>query len=413
MKDLNKMFEMLYVDADKIALQKIRYEKAIQKFEELYGKKEYEIYSTPGRSEIAGNHTDHQKGKVLAASIDLDVIAIVAKNNDNKIRVVSDGYVINDVNTNDYTIYDEEVGKSEALIRGMCKGFVDAGYDVGGFDAYMTSNVLSGSGLSSSAAFEVMIGTILSYMYNQNEVSAVRIAQIAQFSENVYFQKPCGLMDQMACSVGGFVYIDFYDDKNPIVEKLEFDFTLKHHKLCIVDTKGSHADLTDEYGAIPYEMKEVAKFLGKEYLSYVDEKAFYANLKELRNVVSDRAILRAMHLFNENKRVIKQRENLKNNDFDAFLNLIKESGFSSFMYLQNVSTRAKQEQELAIGLGLCSEILQDEGAYRVHGGGFAGTIQAFVPEKKLNEFIEKMETVYGKGSCYVLNVRPVGGIKVL
>lgn len=412
MENLEKMFKMLYVDADAIAMQKVRYANAVTKFEELYGKKPYEIYSTPGRSEIAGNHTDHQKGKVLAASIDLDVIAIVAKNDDNKIRVVSDGYTIKEVDITDFTIYPEEEGTSEALIRGVAKGLVDAGYTVGGFDAYMTSNVLGGSGLSSSAAFEVMIGTILSHMYNENAVSPVKIAQIAQYSENVYFKKPCGLMDQMACSVGGFVYIDFADDKNPVVEKVDFDFAKKHHKLCIVDTKGSHADLTDEYGAIPYEMKEVAKQLGKEFLSYADEVMFYEKLGELRGKVSDRAILRAMHLFNENKRVEKQRENLKHDDFKAFLQLIKESGFSSFMYLQNVSTKAKEEQEIAIALGLCSEILQDEGAYRVHGGGFAGTIQAFVPEDKLEMFIQKMENVYGKGSCYVLNVRPVGGVKV-
>lgn len=398
-----------------IAFQKERYTKLASRFEEYFGSgREVEIFSAPGRTEVCGNHTDHNHGCVLAASVNLDAVAVVGKNSDNIVRVKSEGYMIDAVDLAELGVMPSERGKSEALIRGVCAAFRNRGYGIGGFDAATVSDVLSGSGLSSSAAFEVLIGTILNHLYNDGKISAVEIAQIAQFAENEYFGKPCGLMDQMACSVGGFVMIDFNDPSKPVIEKLDFDFGACGHALCIVDTGGDHSDLTDEYAAVRGEMEAVAAKFGKSVLRDVDRAEFEKNISVIRDVAGDRAVLRAMHFYNENIRVEKQAKALKAGDFEAFKALVVESGFSSYMYNQNVyTTRAPGNQPVSVALAICQDVLNGKGAWRVHGGGFAGTIQAFVPNDLLDEFKSRICAVFGEKSCYVLNIRPEGGIKVI
>ena len=398
-----------------IEFQKERYTKLAEKFEEYFGSgREVEVYSAPGRTEVCGNHTDHNHGCVLAASVNLDAVAVVSKNSENIVRVKSEGYKIDAVDLAELGVMPSERGKSEALIRGVCAAFKNRGYGVGGFDAATVSDVLSGSGLSSSAAFEVLIGTILNHLYNDGKISAVEIAQIAQFAENEYFGKPCGLMDQMACSVGGFVMIDFNDPSKPVIEKLGFDFGACGHALCIVDTGGDHSDLTDEYAAVRGEMEAVAAKFGKSVLRDVDRVEFEKNISVIRDVAGDRAVLRAMHFYNENVRVEKQAKALKAGDFEAFKALVIESGFSSYMYNQNVYTcRSSANQPVSVALAICQDVLIGKGAWRVHGGGFAGTIQAFVPYELLDEFKSRICAVFGEKSCYVLNIRPEGGIKVI
>ena len=387
----------------------------VAKFEELFGSdREAEIYSAPGRTEVGGNHTDHNHGKVIAASVNLDAVAVVSKNDENIVRVKSEGYKIDAVDLANLGVMPSERGKSESLIRGVCAAFKNRGYIIGGFDAATVSDVLSGSGLSSSAAFEVLIGTILNYLYNDGKVSAVEIAQIAQFAENEYFGKPCGLMDQMACSVGGFVQIDFKDPAVPVINKVNFDFASCNHALCIVDTGGNHADLTDEYAAVRGEMEAAAAKFGKAVLRDVDIAEFEKNIPVIRESVGDRAVLRAMHFFNENRRVDLLGKALEASDFEAFKALIIESGFSSYMYNQNVFTcKAPSDQPVSVALAICQDILSGKGAWRVHGGGFAGTIQAFVPMDLLDEFKTRICAVFGEKSCYVLNIRPEGGVKVI
>ncbi len=311
-------------------------------------------------------------------------------------------------------MYEEQFDKAIALIRGVIKRFVDLGYKIKGFDAYTTSNVLKGSGLSSSAAFEVLIGTIINGLFANNEVSPVEIAKFGQYAENVYYNKPSGLMDQMASSVGSVVAIDFDSTENPVVNKVEFDLQKHGHALCIIDSGADHADLTNEYAAIPADMKAIAQCLGKEYLRQVDEKEFYDNIQDIRRKVNDdRAVLRAIHFFNDNRRAQEEVEALKNNDFELFRALVKESGHSSYMYLQNVfSVNIPKNQAVSLTLALCDKILGDKGAYRVHGGGFAGTVQAFVPLDMLNEFKNRIEAVLGEGMCHVLSIRPVGGYEL-
>ena len=398
-----------------VAFQKERYIKLVLKFEELFGsERNVEVFSAPGRTEVGGNHTDHNHGCVLAASVNLDAVAVVSLNSENIVRVKSEGYKIDAVDLDELGVMPSERGKSEALIRGVCAAFKNRGYNIGGFDAATVSDVLSGSGLSSSAAFEVLIGTILNHAYNGGKISAVEIAQIAQFAENEYFGKPCGLMDQMACSVGGFVMIDFNDPSAPVIEKLDFDFASSNHALCIVDTGGDHSDLTDEYAAVRGEMEAVAAKFGKSVLRDVDRAEFEKNISVIRDVAGDRAVLRAMHFYNENVRVTKQAEALKSGDFNAFKALIIESGFSSYMYNQNVYTcKAPANQPVSLALAICQDVLSGKGAWRVHGGGFAGTIQAFVPMECLDEFKSRICAVFGEKSCYVLNIRPEGGIKVI
>ncbi len=398
-----------------VAFQKERYIQLVSRFESLFGSdRDVEIYSAPGRTEVGGNHTDHNHGCVLAASVNLDAVAVVSTNADNIVRVKSEGYQIDAVDLANLGVMPAERGKSESLIRGVCAAFKNRGYNIGGFDAATVSDVLSGSGLSSSAAFEVLIGTILNHLFNGGKVSAVEIAQIAQFAENEYFGKPCGLMDQMACSVGGFVAIDFNDPAVPVINKVDFDFASCNHALCIVDTGGNHADLTDEYAAVRGEMEAVAAKFGKSVLRDVDRAEFEKNISVIRDSAGDRAVLRAMHFFNENERVAKQADALKSGDFEAFKALIIESGFSSYMYNQNVYTcKMPAVQPVSVALAICQNILGGKGAWRVHGGGFAGTIQAFVPMDLLCEFKAEICAVFGEKSCYVLNIRPEGGVKVI
>ena len=388
-----------------------RYIGACEKFSELFNSDgDVFLFSAPGRTEVGGNHTDHQHGNVLAGSVNLDVIAVVSKNNDGIVRIKSEGYNMDEVNLSDLNIKKEEEGKAISLIRGMLGIMAENGYKIGGFNAYTTSNVLKGSGLSSSAAFEVLIGNIISGLFNDGSVSPVDIAIFAQKAENVYFGKPCGLMDQTASSVGGFTAIDFNDVKNPIIRKITYNIDDAGYALCIVNTGGDHADLTGDYADITVGDRKVAEYFGKEYLREVDENDFFDNIKELRNVVDDKAILSSLHFFADNKRAVEEAECLEKGEFGEFLNLINDSGNSSFKYLQNVfSLRQPYEQGLSVALALTEKFLEGNGACRVHGGGFAGTIQVFVQKQKVNQYKEYIEKVFGKNSCYILNIRPVGG----
>lgn len=401
---------------ENVKSQKERYCEAINEFLAIYGERDASIFSVPGRSEISGNHTDHNHGKVLAGSINLDIIAIASKTDDGLIRIKSKGFDEDCIDINTYTEPKEsDYFKSGALIAGMAKAFVNGGYSKGGYIAYTTSNVFKGSGLSSSAAFEVMVGNILNYFYNNGTVDNVEIAKMAQYSENVFFGKPCGLMDQMACAVGGFVYIDFEDTKNPIIEKIDFNLSKAGYSLCIVNTGGNHADLNDDYASVPSEMKAVAKELGCEYLRQTSLGEVMANVKELREKVGDRAILRAYHFFNENARVTAQASYLKENDVESFLEFVIKSGNSSFKFLQNVyTTKNVSEQGLSLALAITENILCDTGAaWRVHGGGFAGTIQAFVPFEQVSSYKEEIDSALGEGACHILRIRPYGAMQVM
>ena len=370
-------------------------------------------FSAPGRTEISGNHTDHQHGCVLAAAVNLETVAEVIALDDPVIIIHSEGYAPVEINLNDLNVHPEEMNTTKALVRGVAAAFRQRGAELKGFLAKVRSSVLPGSGLSSSAAFEVLIGTICNELFFDSQLSAVEIAQIGQYAENVYFGKPCGLMDQTASSVGGMVYIDFENPAKPVVEKLDFDFEKAGHALCIIDSGADHADLTDEYAAIPGELKEVCRFFGKEVLREIPEADFFAALPQLRHQVSDRAILRAIHFYQENKRVQRQAQALREGDFDTFLGLVSESGRSSWMYLQNITPAgATEHQDVAVALALCDTLLQGRGAYRVHGGGFAGTVQAFVPTDMLDGFKTGIERVLGEGKCHVLSIRPQGGIRV-
>ena len=409
----NDTFLDIYVDQEQLEHQKSRYVQAIEKFIDLYGDQEVSIYSTPGRSEVCGNHTDHQHGEVLAAAINLDIIAVVAKD-DTKIKILSDDYDIEAIHIDDLRLRENEKESSEGLIRGILARFQQLQHKIGGFVGYMTSDVLQGSGLSSSAAFEVMIGTVLSGMYNDMKVDPVTIAKIGQYSENVYFGKPCGLMDQCACSVGSLIHIDFKDNENPIVEKINVDFPRFHHSLCIVDVHASHADLTEDYASIPEELKEVDHFFHQEYLRDVDEKEFYEHLTEVREAVNDRAVLRAIHVFKENKRVQQAVQSLKQEDFDTFKTIVKASGESSFKYLQNIySNHYVGQQAVSLALALSENLLGAHGVCRVHGGGFAGTIQAFVEDDYVEAYKQGIEKYFGEGSCHILKIRKYGGMKVI
>lgn len=424
--DTNKILELIhkgeydynfvdiYIDEAQLEYQKKRYINAILKFREYYGDGDIKIFSAPGRSEISGNHTDHQHGKVLACAINMDAIGIVKKVEDKEVRVVSDNSQEIVVDITNLAIREEEKGSTLALIKGVLAGIHDKGYQIGGFHAYITSDVLIGSGVSSSAAFETLIGTILSGLYNNMAVSSIEIAQVGQFAENVYFGKPCGLMDQMACSFGSLVYIDFLNFESPLVEKIPLDLEAYGYSLCITDTKGSHADLTDEYAAVPEEMKHVANYFGKEVLVDVSPNEFLNHIEELRAVLSDRCILRAVHFFSENKRVVEEVNALKNGAIHSFLEIVKASGDSSYKFLQNVySVKNVHQQNVSIALALSEMVLGNNGVCRVHGGGFAGTIQAFVKNEEVKHYQNYMEQVFGKGSCSVLKVRKYGGIQVM
>ena len=372
------------------------------------------IFSAPGRTEIGGNHTDHQRGHVLAAAVNLDTNAAVRVNGINMIRIQSQGYPMCQVDVTDLEVKTEEVNSTPALIRGVAARFTQLGCKVEGFDAYVESTVLPGSGLSSSAAYEVLIGAIINGLFFDGKVSQPEIARIGQYAENVYFGKPCGLMDQTASAVGGLVTIDFLDKENPVIESVDFDFSACGHALCIIDSGAGHADLTDEYAAITKEMRSICDHFGKEVLTQIDEKDFYAAIPVLREKCGDRAVMRCIHFYQENARVPMQVAALERGDFDAFLHLIKESGHSSWMYLQNVIPAGyKAHQDVAVALCLCEKYLQGKGGYRVHGGGFAGTVQAFVPFDILEDFRAGIDAVLGEGACHVLSIRPQGGVPAM
>ena len=404
----------IYLDEAKLSYQRERYVTAIEAFEKLYGEAEVSIYSAPGRSEIGGNHTDHQNGEVLAASVNLDAIAIVEATDNGVVTVVSDDYPMIKVDINDLEKKDEEEGTTLSLIKGVLAGIKDRDGKVGGFNAYITSDVLIGAGLSSSAAFETIIGTITSGLYNDMTISPVDIAIIGQYAENVYFGKPCGLMDQTASSVGNLVHIDFADKKNPVIEGVSCDLGKYGYSLCITDTKGSHADLTPDYAAVPGEMKAAAAVLGKEVLLGVTMEDLLEKSAEIRAAAGDRALLRAIHLVNENVRVQQEVAALKAEDFEGFLKVVKASGDSSYKFLQNVYTNHDvQHQNVSIALAVSESVLGENGVCRVHGGGFAGTIQAFVKNEVVAEYKAAMDHVFGADSCQVLKIRKYGGMKVL
>ena len=416
MLDLNTVkYKDIYCTDESCAVQKDRYEKALSEFIKTFeGKDPEAIFSAPGRTEVGGNHTDHQHGEVLAASINKDAIAIVSLRSDDQVNVFADGFGMTNISLSDLDIREDEKGSTAALIRGVLSGLKNNGYVLGGFDAYITSDVLIGAGLSSSAAFETLIGTIISGLFNSMSIDPVEIAKIGQYAENIYFGKPCGLMDQMACSVGGLVHIDFENPEEPVVDKVDFDFTKTGYVLCITDTKGSHADLTDEYAAVPLEMKKIASLLGYEILRPVSFEDIIDNVDMLREKAGDRAVLRAIHFVNESLRAQDEANALKDGDLKEFLSLVKQSGDSSFKYLQNVYTNKDvTTQNVSLALAVSDTILNPDEASRVHGGGFAGTIQAFVKKENAGRYQKNMDKVFGKGSCEILSIRKYGGIRVL
>ena len=381
-------------------------------FAAAFGGEPTRYFSAPGRTEIGGNHTDHQRGRVLAAAVNLDTVAAVRENGTDVIRILSKGYPRCEIHVKDLTPKENEINSTPALIRGVAARFAQLGCEVKGFDAYCESTVLPGSGLSSSAAYEVLIGTIINHLFFVAKVSQAEVAQIGQYAENVFFGKPCGLMDQTASAVGNLVTIDFFDKEHPVIKPVSFDFSSCGHALCIIDSGADHADLTDEYAAVPGEIKAVAAYFGKEVLTQIDEKDFYAAIPALRKQCGDRAVLRAVHFYQENARVPKQVAALEEGDFETFLKLIKQSGYSSYMYLQNVIPAGyKQHQDVALALAMCEHFLEGKGAYRVHGGGFAGTVQAFVPYEILDSFVASIDGVLGEGACHVLSIRPQGGVE--
>ncbi len=404
-------FFMLYGESEKA---KVRYFEAACEFEKIYPQSnDIRIFSAPGRTEIGGNHTDHQHGSVLAGGVDMDVIAIVSLSGDNNVRIKSKGYDMDTIVLSELEKNDKEIGRAAALIRGVCYKFTEMGISLQGFNAYTTSNVLKGSGLSSSAAFEVLVGNIINGMFAENKISPIEIAKIGQFAERDYFGKPCGLLDQMASSLGGFTYADFHNPADPITEKIDLDIKKFGYTLCVVDTGGNHANLTQDYADITIECRQISNALGVEFLRDADQDKFYGSIAALRKEFGDRAILRAIHFFNEHNRVLAQRDALKEGRFEDFLKLVNASGQSSYDYLQNLySTSAIKEQGLSLAIALTKLFLGDKGACRVHGGGFAGTIQCYIPDEMLNDYKKYIEASFGEGSCSVLSIRPVGGYEL-
>ena len=394
--------------------EKARYEEIRAGFETFFGDSQgARFFSAPGRTEIGGNHTDHNHGRVLAAAINLDVVGMAKPNGLEVIRLKSVEYDrVDEVDITSLAPNQSDYG-SRSLIRGICARCKELGYEIGGFDCFTKTRVLKGSGLSSSAAFEILVVTVVSCLFNGGEIDPVTAAMIAQYAENVYFGKPCGLLDQMASSVGGVTAMDFHNPQKPVIEKRELDLAAYGYALCVVDTGGNHADLTDEYAAIPAEMKKAAAFFGKEFLRDVDEKEFYQNIKALRAAAGDRAVLRAMHFFDDDRLAAAEAKALEQGDFEGFLRMVRDSGRSSLMRLQNVfASSAPAEQRITLALAVAESLLQGRGACRVHGGGFAGTMQAYVPLDLLDAYREGMEKVFGEGACHVLSVRDVGGVEV-
>ena len=406
-------FEELY--GPEAPAQRERYEEIRRGFGKKFGDAEGAVFfSAPGRTEVGGNHTDHNHGRVLAAAVNLDIVGMARKTDSNVVLLKSAEYTRTDTVRLDQL--DKQKGElnSQALVRGILARCKELGYRVGGFECYTKTRVLKGSGLSSSAAFEILVVTVVSELFNDGAIDPVTAALIAQYAENVYFEKPSGLLDQMAASVAGFTAMDFKDPAHPVIDRVDFDFASCGHALCVVDTGGNHSDLTPEYAAIPAEMKAVARFFGKDFLRDVDPEEFYGKIGEVRKVTGDRAVLRAMHFFDEDRTAADEAAALKRGDFAGFKKMIRASGVSSYERLQNVfPVTAPAEQGLSLALALCQRLLGDDGAFRVHGGGFAGTIQAFVPVEKLDAFRAGMEQVFGQGTCHVLSVRQAGGTQVL
>lgn len=409
--EYDPVFSMLYPNMDINACRE-RYQSLLMMFREKFGDREAKIFSAPGRTEIGGNHTDHQHGNVLAAAVELDIVCVVSPNQDNTIRVQSVGFPMDTVSLDDLSVKTEETGKAAALIRGIASRFAQLGTAPAGFDAYTTSNVLKGSGLSSSAAFEVCMGAVMNALWNAGQ-SPVDIAIIGQYAENRYFGKPCGLMDQLASAVGSIVQIDFADTQNPKIRSVSCNLSARGLSLCIVDTKGDHADLTDEYASIPADMKKISDYFGKKYLRQVDEAAFRAEIGTIRAKTGDRAVLRAIHFFRDNYLAVDSADALENGDISHFLQNILLSGQSSFTCLQNIyAAKSPEQQGLSLALALSDSILREKGAWRVHGGGFAGTIQAFVPDELLACYRREMDLVFGAGACHILSIRPVGVLEI-
>ncbi len=416
--DLDARLKEVYMTED-LSHQYSRVKKVLDLYENRYGEENsaeapgapLQLFSAPGRTELGGNHTDHQRGCVLAASVSLDLLACAAPNGTGIVCLESEGYPLIQVDITDETVHPEENNRTEALIRGIAAAVKKSGYYPGGFNATMISDVPGGSGLSSSAAFETMIGVIFNHMFCGGALDPVEIAKIGQYAENVYFGKPCGLMDQMACSVGGAIAIDFEKQDAPKITRIPFSFADSGYKLCIIDSGADHADLTDDYASVPAEMKSVAAQFGKEVLREVPEEEFRDRIAALRKSCGDRAVLRASHFYRENKRVQAETEALLAGDFQAYMKVVEESGHSSFMYLQNVySNRFPDQQAVAVALMTAEQLLEGKGVCRVHGGGFAGTIQAFVPEADAEEFCRRMDAVLGEGRSNILQIRPFGGV---
>jgi len=409
--EYNNSFEFLYGESGKSSC---RYIKALDSFLEIFADKDnIRLFSAPGRTEIGGNHTDHQLGSIVAGAVDLDVIAVVSANDEGIIRIKSEGYPMDTVDISILDAVKSESGRSASIIRGVAAAFSKNGHKIGGFDAYTTSNVLKGSGLSSSAAFEVLVSNILNGLYNENSISTTEMAKYSQFAEREYFGKPCGLLDQMASATGGFIYVDFKNPKEPIVEKLSYDLDESGYQLCVVDTGGNHANLTKDYADITTECKAISNALSVDYLREADEKDFYSSLRTLREKCDDRAILRAFHFYNEQNRVYAQRDSLKSGNFKKFLDNVNASGNSSYKYLQNIySNNNVGEQALSLALALTEQFINGDGACRVHGGGFAGTIQAYISKDKFNDYKNMIEAVFGEGSCIPLKIRKVGGYEL-
>ena len=407
----DKDFTMLYGD---VSAARARYSAACDSFCGIFPERDgIRLFSAPGRTEVGGNHTDHQHGCVLAGGVNLDVIAIVAPNNDGKVRIKSEGYDMDVIDIAELEKNEAEHGRASALIRGVLSRFKELGCALSGFNAYTTSNVLKGSGLSSSAAFEVLVGNIVNGMFFENKANEITIAKIGQYAEREYFGKPCGLLDQMASSLGGFTYADFFDPSEPITEKINLDIHSFGYTLCVVDTGGNHANLTQDYADITIECKKISNALGVDFLRDADSDRFYKSIPELRRSCGDRAVLRAFHFFNEQNRVEEQKAALKAGDFESFLRLVNESGNSSYDYLQNLYSNSDvAEQGLPLAIAFTKRFLNGRGACRVHGGGFAGTIQCYIPTEILADYKKMIESVFGCGSCCVLNIRPVGGYEI-
>ncbi|MCY1722057.1 galactokinase [Prolixibacteraceae bacterium Z1-6] len=412
----NPLFQELYgTDATTLNEQAARYAGLMSEFEKNFGADDVSLFSSPGRTEIGGNHTDHNYGRVLAGAVNLDNIAVAAPNGTNTVRIKSAGYPEFQVELTDFKPNEAEFYTSTSLVKGIAAKMKENGYEIGGFDACIEGRVPKGSGLSSSASFEVLIGAIINELFNDGKMSAVENAIIGQWSENNYFGKPCGLMDQTACSCGGLITIDFKDPANPIVKEVDFDFVATGFSLVITDVGGGHDDPASqaEYASLPTEMKSVAAELGANVLREVTLEEIVDKIPAIREKTGDRAILRAYHFQGDNARVVKQVEALENNDFNAFLNMVVESGYSSYMYNQNIfDVVHKDEQVVSLGLALSEMILKGYGAWRVHGGGFGGTIQAFVPQEKLDEYVKTLEHVYGEGTCHKLFIRTKGSVKL-